>query len=114
LGVFAVLSLLCAVFCPVLVVLVTDCVMPGMSGREMADVLRARWPHLRTLFLSGYSADLVMRQGGFEAGEAFLQKPFTLAALAEKVREVLDSSVDGRGPLEPGLSGTPSRSISET
>jgi two-component system, cell cycle sensor histidine kinase and response regulator CckA len=71
--------------------LVTDLVMPGMSGRELAGRITADCPGLRVLFMSGYTDDVVMRRGLIEARMAFLQKPFSLEALARRVREVLDS-----------------------
>ena len=69
---------------------VTDVVMPGMSGREVAGAVRAACPGARVLFVSGYTDDAVVRHGVLTAEMAFLQKPFTLAALGEKVRAVLD------------------------
>jgi CheY-like chemotaxis protein len=91
--------------------LMTDVVMPGMGGRELADLLRAREPHLKVLFQSGYTDDAVVRYGVVHAEVTFLQKPFTPQALAEKVRQALDhpqvnlpdsaeSSADGTGPHE--------------
>ncbi len=70
--------------------LMTDVVMPGMSGRGLADALRARTPKLKVLFHSGYAADAVVRRGVVQAEMSFLQKPFSLQALASKVRQVLD------------------------
>ena len=70
--------------------LVTDVVMPGLSGREVAEALRSARPGLRVLYVSGYTDDAIVRHGVLAAEAAFLQKPFTLAALGEKVRTVLD------------------------
>jgi len=69
--------------------LITDVVMPGISGRELAKQLSETHPQTRVLFLSGYTEDAIVHQGGFEPGTAFLQKPFTLQSLSRKVREVL-------------------------
>jgi PAS domain S-box-containing protein len=69
----------------------TDVVMPSMSGREMAQKLLAKYPHLRVLYMSGYTDDIITSGGVLEAGLAFLQKPFTPATLAQKVRDVLDA-----------------------
>jgi len=70
--------------------LLTDVVMPGQDGRELAADLWARRPDLRTLFMSGYTGEKLDDRGILESGAAFLPKPFTLGALALKVREVLD------------------------
>jgi two-component system cell cycle sensor histidine kinase/response regulator CckA len=69
--------------------LLTDVVMPGMSGKELAEELERRHPGLRTLFMSGYTNDVVMRHGVAERRLAFIEKPFGAVALLEKVREVL-------------------------
>jgi two-component system cell cycle sensor histidine kinase/response regulator CckA len=70
--------------------LLTDVIMPGMSGSELANVLRESHKELPVLFISGYTADAIGQHGVLEEGEFFLQKPFTPYQLAEKVREVLD------------------------
>ena len=70
--------------------LMTDVLMPGMSGSELAEVLRANDAGLKVLFLSGHSGDTLARRGVVHTEVAFLQKPFTLNALSEKLMEVLD------------------------
>ncbi|HXY49890.1 MAG TPA: PAS domain S-box protein [Terriglobales bacterium] len=70
-------------------IIITDVVMPGMSGRELATRVTADWPKIRVLFLSGYTEDAIIHDGVLEPGTAFLQKPFTLQALSRKVREIL-------------------------
>ncbi len=69
--------------------LLTDVIMPGMNGRELADQLAARQPGLKVVYASGYTADALTRYG-VEQGSGYLQKPFSPKVLATKVREVLD------------------------
>jgi FixJ family two-component response regulator len=70
--------------------------MPSMSGRELVRKLMAKYPRLRVLYMSGYTDNVISSGGVLEAGLAFLQKPFTPAVLAQKVREVLDASASVR------------------
>lgn len=68
---------------------VTDVVMPGASGRQLADELAVHWPSLKVLYVSGYTEDTVLRHGVMTQGMPFLIKPFTPSQLAEKVGELL-------------------------
>ncbi|HEV3142374.1 MAG TPA: response regulator [Gemmataceae bacterium] len=70
--------------------LITDVVMPELGGPQLVEKLRAQGRRLKVLYLSGYTDDAVVRHGMLSKGTAFLQKPFTTQALAQKVREVLD------------------------
>jgi CheY-like chemotaxis protein len=73
--------------------LVTDVVMPGMSGRELAERLTIDYPALGVLYLSGYTDEAIAHHGVLEAGIELLHKPFTPDALARRVREVLDKGM---------------------
>ncbi|MCF6284649.1 MAG: PAS domain S-box protein [Candidatus Hydrogenedentes bacterium] len=69
--------------------LVTDVVMPEMSGKDLSDKVAREHPHMKVLYMSGYANDVISRKGVLEEGVAFIQKPFSLQTLASKVREVL-------------------------
>ncbi len=70
---------------------ITDVVMPKMSGRELIEQLSISHPSLRVLYISGYTDSDVVHHGGLEDVTYFLQKPFTMRALTAKVREILDA-----------------------
>jgi CheY-like chemotaxis protein len=72
--------------------LLTDAIMPGMSGRELAEHLTVQRPGLKVMYVSGYTDDTVLREGLLEQGASFLQKPFTQSALTRKIRAVMDGS----------------------
>ena len=71
---------------------ISDIVMPGMGGRVLAATLLAERPGLKSLLLSGYTDEAVLRHELIGAGTGYLQKPFSPDALLRKVREVLDAS----------------------
>jgi two-component system cell cycle sensor histidine kinase/response regulator CckA len=80
--------------------MVTDVVMPGISGLELATRLAPVRPKMRVLFMSGYTDDAIVRRGVLADDAAFLQKPFTGEVLARRVREVLDGPAEGEA-VEP-------------
>lgn len=78
--------------------LITDVIMPEMGGRQLVEHLIAVRPSLKVLYLSGHTDDAVIRHGVLEADVAFLQKPFTIEALTNKVRELLAAKADRFAP----------------
>jgi CheY-like chemotaxis protein len=72
--------------------LLTDVVMPGMNGRELAEKLKAKQPKMKVVYMSGYTSDAIVERGVLERGLSFLQKPYTRNALMHKVREALNAS----------------------
>jgi signal transduction histidine kinase/CheY-like chemotaxis protein len=71
--------------------LLTDVVMPGMNGKQLAEALRIKRPGIKMLFMSGHAHDVLSTQGMLEPGVAMIHKPFRTVALARQVRQVLDS-----------------------
>jgi DNA-binding NtrC family response regulator len=71
--------------------LLSDIIMPGIGGTLLAKTLQGSHPRMKTLFMSGYTHTTISPRELIETGAGFLQKPFTLDALARKVREVLDA-----------------------
>jgi two-component system, cell cycle sensor histidine kinase and response regulator CckA len=86
--------------------LLTDVMMPGMSGGELTQRVRETRPDARVLYMSGYNDDAIVRQGLAVSGAHLLQKPFTLEALARKVREALEEDPSG-GPSGSPTDSTP-------
>jgi PAS domain S-box-containing protein len=70
--------------------LLADVIMPDMNGRELFEAISDGLPHLRVLYMSGYTDDVIAHHGVIDPGVNFIEKPFTIKALAAKVREVLD------------------------
>jgi two-component system, cell cycle sensor histidine kinase and response regulator CckA len=81
--------------------LLTDVIMPGMSGRELAERLTAIQPHVRVVYMSGYSGDSIRQQGMLDPGLPYVEKPFLAGELIAEIRRVLDTK-----PVA-GPAGTP-------
>lgn len=71
--------------------LITDVIMPGMNGKTLSEIISEKRPGLRTLFMSGYTADVIAHHGVLEKNIRFLEKPFSVRTLAARTREVLDA-----------------------
>jgi two-component system, cell cycle sensor histidine kinase and response regulator CckA len=82
--------------------LITDVVMPGMGGRELADTIKSRRPHLKILYMSGYTNDEVVRHGVTVARDSFLQKPFTPTGLVAMVRAAFAGTAELARSSEAG------------
>jgi len=89
---------ICAQYEEPIHLLLTDVVMPEMSGRELADRLASQRPEMKVLYMSGYTDDVIVHHGVLDEGTAFIHKPFAADALAGKIREVLGDP--GKGPEE--------------
>jgi len=74
--------------------MMTDVVMPEMNGRDLAGKITNFYPDIGLLFMSGYTANVIAHHGVLDEGVAFIQKPFSMADMTEKVREVLDTAPD--------------------
>jgi PAS domain S-box-containing protein len=83
--------LVCEKYAGKIDLMMTDVIMPSMNGSDLAERLRSVRPGMRVLFMSGYTDAAIMHHGVLSAGAAFIEKPFTMQAVARKVREVLDA-----------------------
>ena len=89
-------ELLCRRFEGKIHLLLSDVVMPGMSGAKLARRLRRQRPDIRVLFISGYTDNAILQHGILKSTTAFLQKPFTANSLADRVAQILEAREDGK------------------
>ena len=82
-------------YCGQIHLLITDVVMPEMNGRDLSDTLMSRYPLLKCLFMSGYTADVIAHHGVLDEGVHFIQKPFSIQHFSFKVREALELNEAG-------------------
>lgn len=80
--------------------LITDVIMPGMNGKELAQQLLALYPALKLIYISGYTANVIAHHGVLDPGVQFLQKPFSIRDLSGKIRDVLDASIKNEGTVQ--------------
>ncbi|MCE5284184.1 MAG: response regulator [Deltaproteobacteria bacterium] len=71
--------------------LLTDVIMPHLSGMELYELIKPQRPEIKVLFMSGYTGNVIAHHGILEEGVNFIRKPFSLQALSQKVRQILDS-----------------------
>ena len=71
--------------------LLTDMIMPGVSGKELAEKVKKKYPQIKVIFMSGYTSDMIANQGELKSVKVFIQKPLSPLNLANRIREVLDS-----------------------
>jgi PAS domain S-box-containing protein len=80
--------------------LITDVVMPGLTGPALADAICRRYPDLRVLYVSGYTQDAILNRGTLDSGIELLPKPFTASGLLDRVRAILDGPPKQGGPRD--------------
>ena len=93
--------------------LLTDVIMPGMNGRKLADIIKTKRPDTKVVFVSGYSDDAIAHHGVLDEEVFFISKPLTEAAIAGKIREVLDGKNQTAGLQRPAVTGTLSVLLAE-